>query len=108
MITSIRIKNLKALKDTKECQVGRVTLLTGINGRGKSSFIQSLLLLSQSLRKNGGSPKLLDPMGDWCKLGYFEDVLSTNADGPLAIELSTNSKTENAFSFQYEKSKESK
>lgn len=33
MITSIRIKNLKALKDTKECQVGRVTLLTGINGR---------------------------------------------------------------------------
>lgn len=108
MITSIRIKNLKALKDTKECQVGRVTLLTGINGRGKSSFIQSMLLLSQSLRKNGGSPKLLDPMGDWCKLGYFEDVLSTNADGPLAIELSTNSETENAFSFQYEKSKESK
>ena len=108
MITSIRIKNLKALKDTNECQVGRVTLLTGINGRGKSSFIQSLLLLSQSLRKNGGSPKLLDPMGDWCKLGYFEDVLSTNADGPLAIELSTNSETENAFSLQYEKSKESK
>lgn len=108
MITSIRLKNLKALRDTDECQVGKVTLLTGINGRGKSSFIQSLLLLSQSMRKNGGSPKLLEPTGDWCKLGYFEDVLSAHANGPLSIELTTDSKTENSFIFRYGKSHESK
>lgn len=108
MITTIRIKNLKALRDTKECRVGKVTLLTGINGRGKSTFIQSLLLLSQSMRKNGGSPAILDPIGDWCKLGYFDEVVSTNAQGPLSIELTTNSEVENSFVFQYEKSKESK
>lgn len=107
MIATIRLKNFKALKDTNECKVGKVTLLTGINGRGKSSFIQSLLLLSQSMRKNGGSPKLLDPIGDWCKLGNFDDLISTNASDPITIEYTTDSKEENSFVFQYEKPKES-
>lgn len=108
MLTSIRIRNLKALYDTEECRVGKVTLLTGINGRGKSSFLQSLLLLSQSMRVNDGSPKLLYPTGIWCKLGQFDDILSTNAKTPIRIDLSTDSKKENRFTFQYEQSLDSK
>lgn len=107
MLTAIRLKNFKALYDTNECQVGKITLLTGINGRGKSSFLQSILLISQSMRKNGGSPKLLDPVGDWCKLGNFDDVISTNAHGPISIEYKTDSKTEKSFVLQYKKSQES-
>lgn len=107
MLTSIRLRNLKALYDTKECHVGKMTLLTGINGRGKSSFLQSLLLISQSMRKNGGSPKILDPMGDWCNLGKFEDLINTNANGPVTIEYTTDTKTEKTFVFQYQKPEDS-
>lgn len=107
MLTSIRLRNLKALYDTKECHVGKMTLLTGINGRGKSSFLQSLLLISQSMRKNGGSPKILDPIGDWCNLGNYNDLISTNVNGPVSIEFATDSKTENSFVFQYQRSEES-
>ena len=108
MITTIRIQNLKALSDTNECRVGKVTLLTGENGRGKSSFLQSLLLLSQSMRINDGSPKLLYPTGLWCKLGQFEDIISTNMSAPIRIDLSTDSMTENEFAFQYKQSADSK
>lgn len=104
MLTSIRIRNLKALLDTKECKVGKITLLTGINGRGKSSFLQSLLLLSQSMRINSGSPKLLYPGGDWCNLGQFRDILSVDAKTPIQIDLSTDTERENFFAFQYQQS----
>ena len=76
MIKSIRIKNLKVLQDTRDCQVGKITLLTGINGRGKSSFLQALLLLSQSLRHTGGSPVALFPNGQWCELGSFQELIN--------------------------------
>lgn len=109
MLSSIRIRNLKALYDTKECHVGKMTLLTGINGRGKSSFLQSLLLLSQSMRLNGGSPKLLYPNGDWCALEQFSDILSVDAKSPLQIDLSTDDvEKEKLFTFQYQESADSK
>lgn len=108
MLTTIRIRNLKALNDTKECRVGKMTLLTGINGRGKSSFLQAILLLSQSMRLNGGSPKLLYPTGDWCSLEQFHDILSFDAKSPLQIDLTTNEKKENIFEFQYQQSIDSK
>lgn len=108
MLTSIRIRNLKALLDTKECKVGKITLLTGINGRGKSSFLQSLLLLSQSMRLNGGSPKLLYPSGDWCNLEQFQDIISVDAKTLIQIDLSTDTQRENSFTFQYQQSNDNK
>lgn len=108
MLTTIRIRNLKALSDTNECKVGKITLLTGINGRGKSSFLQSLLLLSQSMRLNGGSPKLLYPNGDWCTLEQFHDILSVDAKSPIQIDLSTDMEKEKSFTFQYQQSYDSK
>ncbi len=46
-IDKAHIKNFKCLKDT--CiSLGNLTLITGINSSGKSSFIQSLLLLKQN------------------------------------------------------------
>lgn len=49
MITDLSIYNFKAFKETKPIRLGNFTLLTGINGRGKSTFLQSILLLSQSI-----------------------------------------------------------
>lgn len=47
MIESIEIKNFKSIK-SKYFPLRNLNLLLGLNGQGKSSFIQSLLLLRQS------------------------------------------------------------
>lgn len=51
MIQSLQLKNFKSHKDTL-LQLGNLTLLCGQNGGGKSSVIQSLLLLRQTHQKN--------------------------------------------------------
>ena len=48
MITEISLKNFKCFSDAKPIALSRINLLTGINGRGKSSVLQSLSLISQS------------------------------------------------------------
>ncbi len=47
MISKIELKNFKAFED-EEFKIAPLTLITGINGMGKSSIIQSLMLLKQS------------------------------------------------------------
>src|ERR1035437_10023408 len=47
MITHIHLKNFKGLVD-EPFEIAPLTLLAGANGLGKSSIIQSLLLLRQS------------------------------------------------------------
>lgn len=46
-INQVSIKNFKSLKDTN-ISLGDLTLITGVNSSGKSSFIQTLLLLKQN------------------------------------------------------------
>lgn len=83
MITKVGIRGLKALQDMPLKKVGKVTLLTGINGRGKSTFLQSLLLLSQSIRVENGSLMNLVPVGDWVSLGVFNELV--NVDEELKV-----------------------
>ena len=47
MITKIKLDNFKIF-EKGEFDLAPLTLITGINGMGKSSVIQSLLLLKQS------------------------------------------------------------
>jgi len=49
MLLSLRVENFKAFKDTKIIELAPLTFLAGINSAGKSSIIQALLLLKQSL-----------------------------------------------------------
>ena len=51
MISRLKINNFKSHKDT-EISLGNLTVLTGVNGCGKTSLIQALLLLRQSFLKN--------------------------------------------------------
>jgi len=46
-IDRVKIKNFKSLRDV-DIQLSNLTLITGVNSTGKSSFIQSLLLLRQN------------------------------------------------------------
>ena len=73
MITKISIQNYKCFKEEQGFKCGKLNLFTGINGRGKSSVLQVLLLLSQSIRKSS-SLKHLNLKGDYIDLGTYTDI----------------------------------
>lgn len=75
MIEEITIKNFKSLKDVG-LSLSNLNVLTGLNGSGKSSLIQSLLLLRQSFNKQSGeNPGLILQDGELISLGAGKDVL---------------------------------
>jgi len=49
MIKTLRVQNFKAFKDTGELELKPITILAGPNSGGKTSILQSLLLLKQTL-----------------------------------------------------------
>lgn len=51
MLKTLRIQNFKLHEDTT-IEFGGLTILTGINGMGKSTILQSLLLLRQSFQSH--------------------------------------------------------
>lgn len=73
MIRKIRLKHFKSFEDSGVLDLSRVNLFAGKNGRGKSSVIQSLLLLAQSFDKDRGI-SCLDLNGSFVSLGSFDDL----------------------------------
>ncbi len=49
MLKRIRLNRFKAFKDTGHVELKPITVLAGPNSSGKSSILQSLLLLKQTL-----------------------------------------------------------
>jgi predicted ATPase len=76
MITNLHIKNFKSLKDTGKLSLKGINILAGLNGMGKSSLVQSLLLLRQSDEIDKGVLKLKN---GFVNLGTFEDALFQSA-----------------------------
>ena len=79
MLETIAIKNFKLLKD-QLFHLNNLTIFSGLNGMGKSSLIQSLLLLRQSYEKNMLPSKGLSLVGEYVQIGNGADVLSINAE----------------------------
>ncbi|MCE7060660.1 DUF3696 domain-containing protein [Dyadobacter sp. CY343] len=73
MIKSIEIKNFKSHKHT-DLQLGNLSVLCGQNGVGKSSLIQSFLLLRQTESKNR-LDTILDLNSPLCFIGKTKDAL---------------------------------
>lgn len=78
MITSITIENYKCFQSSTPFHCGKINLFAGINGRGKSSVLQALLLLSQSLEKSD-SWEHLHLKGKHINLGEYSDVKNSSA-----------------------------
>ncbi|MGP8290751.1 DUF3696 domain-containing protein [Vreelandella zhanjiangensis] len=86
MISELTLHNFKCFKD-KTIQIKPLTFLSGINGMGKSTIIQSLLLLRQS-----HSAKHFSINGNLFEFGYFDDLYSEAAeDESLEITLRSDS-----------------
>lgn len=83
----ISIDNFKTLKSLEEFEFKPFTLITGINSSGKSSFIQFLLLLKQTLSKPAtNAPINLE--GDFIKVNTFEEIIfQKNAENKLSLTL---------------------
>ena len=82
MLTGFRVHNFKAFQDTGNIELAPFTLLSGINSAGKSSLIQMLLLLKQSLESSPSQalnpskgPFLQQSLGD-----NFYDFLFAHPD----------------------------
>jgi len=73
MITQIEIENFKCFKNRVSFPLGKLTLLTGVNGRGKSTLLQSLLLMRQSLEHDENTDKIL-LNGSCVNLNGFDDI----------------------------------
>lgn len=100
MITNYVLRDFK-IHSNLNLQLGNITLLTGQNGMGKSSVIQSMLLLRQSYM--GVFPMDgLNLKGDLADLGVANDVeCHSCSDGLLNIQL-TNDKENAEFEFVYD------
>lgn len=80
MITKIELKNFKIF-EKEEFDLAPLTLITGINGMGKSSIIQSLLLLKQSFAiEYLQTQKKVDLSNDFVNLETAGDLFYGMAD----------------------------
>lgn len=78
MLTHLKLDNFKIWKTTGPMTLAPVTLLLGTNSSGKSSLIQSLLLIRQTVNSTDANLDLYlgDPdKNDSVTLGQFKDVL---------------------------------
>ena len=83
MFKSLRLANFKAWKDTGDIGLAPVTMLLGTNSSGKSSLLQSLLLLKQTVRSPDRTIHLNlggDEVNDLFSFGDFDSVLRHGAD----------------------------
>ena len=78
MIRALRLKNFKCFAD-QMLSFGHLTLLSGLNGTGKSSVLQSLLLLRQSDQQGLLRSKGLALNGDLVRIGTAQDALFEGA-----------------------------
>ncbi|KKN40196.1 hypothetical protein LCGC14_0735930, partial [marine sediment metagenome] len=89
MISRISLKNFKAFQKLEDFEMKPITILCGINSCGKSSIIQSILLLKQTIESQKRNILLLN--SKYVKLGTFENIIY-NKDKTKTVE----------FNFEFE------
>lgn len=66
MISKIRIRNLRSIQDSGEIELRKIMILLGANSSGKSTFLRSFPLFTQSVDK-----KLRGPIA-WFDMAYVD------------------------------------
>ena len=78
MIIDWKVENFKSIQDETELQIAPLTIFAGTNNSGKSTFMQSILLVAQTLEnKIEELPIVLN--GSKISLGKYEDLKSNNS-----------------------------
>ena len=76
MFTEIGIENFKAFGKMQRIPLKPITLLYGPNSSGKSSLLQALLLLKQTLEESGDDKIVLLPKGNLIDLGGYQEFIN--------------------------------
>jgi predicted ATPase len=79
MITSWKLFNFKSVKNETTLDFGPLTIFAGANSSGKSTLIQSILLISQTLSHRVRSRSVV-LNGLLTRLGQFDDLKSFSGD----------------------------
>jgi predicted ATPase len=101
MITQLALKNFKPFSE-QSLELRNLTVLSGLNSTGKSSVLQSFLLLRQSFEQ-----KLLDEVGlalngDLVSIGTGKDALSESAtEDILKLKISDSNQKTAEWCFNY-------
>lgn len=86
MLENISLENFKGFKNLQDLNVKPITILCGTNSCGKSSILQSILLLKQTLESQNPNQILL-LNGRFVNLGAFENLIfDKKLDNPLVFE----------------------
>lgn len=102
MIKYIHIENFKAIKKMG-LSLSNLNLFFGMNGMGKSSTIQSLLLCRQSYWKSGKiDMEKLFPSGELIELGTVGEIFCSNAEkNEISIRITFFERGESEFRYLY-------
>jgi predicted ATPase len=84
MITALGFKNFKCF-DSIDIPMRQVNLLTGINGRGKSTSLQSMLLMRQSPERNLATDQVI-LNGSCVELGNYRDIRNGQVPRSESVE----------------------
>ena len=86
MITKLKLENFRVFGKPVTVRFRPITVLIGRNNAGKSSVINFLLMLQQSM--DPMSPDFLNPRGSRVKMGNFRDLRHANSgEEMLGFEL---------------------
>lgn len=85
MFTNWRIGNFKSIREPVTLNFAPLTVISGINSSGKSTLIQSMLMVAQTICAGAASDALIFN-GPFVQLGRLQDVLHYgNDDAPMTI-----------------------
>ncbi|MGH7889441.1 MAG: AAA family ATPase, partial [Thermodesulfobacteriota bacterium] len=75
MLTELGLENFKAFQQKQRIPLRPITLLFGANSSGKTSILQTLLLLKQTLEEAESSETVLLPKGKTIDLGSYKELI---------------------------------
>lgn len=96
MFKKLTLRNFKSFKELKDLELNDLTIVVGKNSCGKSSILQSLLLLKQTIESENSSTLNID--GRYLKFSNLKEI----SFGVPAVNLA---KIDYEFHFESEKSK---
>ena len=103
ILKEIEFENFKGFKNNTSLKINPLTLLSGLNGAGKSTIAQILVILKQSLMTNrivleNEETPILRLNDHWIKLGEVSDVIN-DINKKIQFKLTYDDNTKISFSF---------
>lgn len=84
MLIKWKLFNFKSVRNETELDMAPLTIFAGANSSGKSSFLQSILLVAQTLAHKVNSRSVV-LNGSMTRLGQFDDLKSIDSDADQIV-----------------------